>query len=376
MVTQHRDIGLKGMKKASNDSSNPHSNTGLDSQTSTNPDNRVEARIDNLSLLWDFSSGINFMGAIGRWLNTTFDTVNPIGRKIGVYWDRCYSAPGGSLYSERDGLLGKIYCRLSVSGETCSRMSNLQLRSFALWCHYNFQNIRCSRIDFTIHDYSKMLQYENIEQALREENKAGFNLSDCVKNYGDKFHGWTVYLGRRTSDKFARIYNKYAESKGKINCICWESEYKGSVAQKAFQLYLEFPNNDGKFQRLIIDMAIGGFSFVAKIDKNVSRCKLLKWWQEWLDFLGCCPLKISVYSPKTSIAIKKTWVRRSVSKALSLISDAIGLERFQHYLTEILEEAKSRYTNYDTLLLQDYSMHEKEHMYAGIMQGVSIKVNN
>jgi DNA relaxase NicK len=304
--------------------------------------------------LWDKNESTDVIGAIGRFLGVTFDIVNPIGRKIGVWWDRCYSSPDGSLYGERDGFLGKVHCRLSISGETCARTSNCKLRGFALWCSTNLRGLKCSRIDLAIDDYSQILQYDQLQAALDNRQYAGFKMGDCVKNYGGKFHGWTVYLGRRLSDKFVRIYDKYAESKGRIKATRWETEYKHELANKVFATYLEFPENEVEFQAKIVDIAIGGVSFVDKKDKNISRCSLLDWWENWLAFLQCNPFKIRAPRVTVSINKKKNWVARSVVRSLALIKDAIGEVRFEYFLTTEMAEAKLRYTNMDELVLRDY----------------------
>jgi DNA relaxase NicK len=304
--------------------------------------------------LWDKNGSTDIIGVIDRFLGVTFDIVNPIGRKIGVWWDRCYSSPSGSLYSERDGFLGKVHCRLSISGEACTRVGNRKLRGFALWCQANLRGLKCSRIDLAVDDYSQMLEYDQIKTALEQGQYAGFKMADCVKNYGSKWHGWTIYLGRRLSDKFVRIYDKYAESKGQIKATRWETEYKHELANKVFAAYLEFPEDEAEFQSKIVDIAIGGVAFVDKKDKNIIRCSLLDWWREWLAFLQCSPFRVRTAKAETSINKKQNWLSRSVVRSLALVKDAIGEIRFEHFLDTEMAEARLKYTNMDELILRDY----------------------
>lgn len=60
------------------------------------------------------------------------------------------------------------------------------------------------------------------------------NHSGLVSHVTDNRGGWTVYIGSRTSPRFARIYNKYAESRDELyrRCVRWEVEYKDEAANE------------------------------------------------------------------------------------------------------------------------------------------------
>jgi DNA relaxase NicK len=335
-------------------SADPHSNTGSDSQLGAASERCVQARIDHLTLLWDGSGTDELHGVIFRFLGIEFDRVNHIPRKIGVWWDRCYRANTNAIFSERDGSLGAIHCRLSISGEDCGRVGNAKLRGFMIWAYRNLRNLRCSRVDLAIDDFSQHLNLEQMEAEIREGNYSGFKVAKVIENFGEIYHGWCVYMGARSGEKMIRAYNKEAESKGEIKSRRWEPEYKGDTANSVFLMILEFPEDDEEYQRAIINVAVSGVSFIEKNDKNLSRNTLVKWWSDWLEYLRSCPIKPKVARIKTSIEKKKAWIRRAVSKSLAMIQDVLEIGEFQSYLHSIIVDARLRYEEIDLVLMRDY----------------------
>ena len=264
------------------------------------------------------------------------------------------SSVRGSILSERDGADGKIYCRLSISGKDCGANSNIRMRAFIQWASENLANVRCSRIDIAIDDFSRMLEYEQIYQACEQGNYHGFKKSKSTKNHGGKWGGWTCNLASRDGEKFIRIYDKYAESKGKINAIRYEAEISGKLSDKLFHLILGFPNNEAHYQMELINYAIGTIGFIDKVNKNISRNALLPWWEKWIEYLKACPKKLHVRRITPTINSKKRWIDRAVSKSLSLLKDAISAVEFRRFIDMIIDEAKDRYTNFDEMILKEY----------------------
>jgi hypothetical protein len=332
----------------------PRSNTGSDSQTEISLAPLVEARIDALTILWAFSPDCLIDIHIRDWLDIQIDTIDSIGRKIGVWWDRNYHSATGTLYSQRDCANGRIECRLSISGEDCGRLGNSRVIGFMRWCRKNLLNLRCSRIDLFVDDYSKKLKFDNLSEAIKNKNRSGFKKGRCIRDYGGKHEGWTAYLGRRESERMIRVYDKFAESSGMIDAIRWEAEIKGKMANSLFPIILEFPENPEELQQGIINYAIGKVSFINPIDKNVSRCPLLEWWKEWLEMLKCAPKKVFVSRPETTLARTKQWMEHSVSKSLVMLKDGLGIYYFQHFMDELMAIGKSKMKNIDLLKVKDF----------------------
>lgn len=335
-------------------SPDPRSNTGSDSQNGMPTRGRVEAHIDALTVLWTKQTSDGIDRLLSRTFGMTIDRSDSIGRKIGVWWDRNYSTTGGSLLSERSAGNGKVICRLAISGSDCARVGNYRLAGFMLWCQANLANLRCSRIDIALDDYAKKLELNDVERSVANHQHAGFKKGSAVKNYGGKWGGHTVYLGKRNGNKMVRAYDKYAESKGKIDSIRWELELHDEYAQSMYQLILSFPKNNDIFQRKLINYATGAVAFVEHTDKNISRCKPLDWWKEWLEFLNSEPLKIVLPRRETSLQKSKEWVYRQVSKTLCMLKEGLGVYYYQHFLEELLIYGESRMTNLDRLKISDF----------------------
>lgn len=96
----------------------------------------------------------------------------------------------------------------------------------------------CTRIDLQFvvkHDYdnhsfgkTELLIAEEMRETGECESKAGLLLIDGRGKTGD-----TVQIGKRVSDKFGRLYDKWRESGEDVYENCWryEVEYKGDVAR-------------------------------------------------------------------------------------------------------------------------------------------------
>lgn len=332
----------------------PRSNTGSDSHPPTSERGQVEARMDSLSILWTFQASVLIEQHLATWLDIAIDKENSIGRKIGVWWDYNYSSPTGTLLSMRHKGNGKIGCRLSLSGEDCGRLGNLRIRGFMKWCSMNLLDLVCTRIDLAVDDFTKQLDFVNLQTAIRAKQHAGFQVGDCLENFGRKHNGWTAYMGSRESDNFVRAYNKSAESKGLVDSHRWENEVKGLKSIELFSLILGFPEDGAEFQKCVINYAVGGIKFIDKIDKNIDRCPLLDWWKNWIEFLDAVPMKPLVRRSNPTLANTKQWLKHAVSKSLAMMNKALGSYRFEHFIKELMLDGDKRMNELDFLKVEDY----------------------
>jgi len=332
----------------------PLSNTGSDSHPPTETTDYVTARIDSVSLLWEKWGSGNILLALTRYLGVRIGNVHSVGRKIGLVWDRTWSSVCGCLLSERDGAGGKVYVRLSLSGEACGRVDSARLGAFLVWCHRRLSHLKCSRLDIAIDDFGKRLDLEDLQSACEEGNHFGFKESKSTVNYGGKFGGYTVNLGSRHSNNYIRVYDKNAESKGEINAQRFEAEKKAELANEIFLLLIQCPFQGRKYQQNLIDLAIGGIGFIDKQSKNLSRNLLLDWWEEWLDYLHATPIRPHVRRYRTNIGKKKDWLERSAAKSLALLIDALGQLEAAKYINKLISGGRLRYKEIDELILAEY----------------------
>lgn len=337
----------------------PHSNTGSNSQSHEQESSKLTARLDNVSLLWRRGSNYPIAHLIDTFIGVKFDFNILPARVIGVLWHRNWTSPTGTLYSERDTEDGKIYCRLSISGQDCERATNERMWAFLKWAKGHLFGLTCSRIDVAVDDYGKELQYCDINQALIDGNYTGFRAGKTTVNYGGKFKGFTVNLGSRESEKFVRFYDKFAESHGRLDCYRWEVEFKGDMAELVLGRILSYPPHKKNYQVHLIDISVSCVDFIEPIDKNVARNQRLAWWDAWLSRVQSENIRLRVVRVKTAISAKKNWVQRSVSKSLLMIQKSIGVERLENFLLQIMKDAESRLTSMDELIMADYAQNWK-----------------
>lgn len=329
----------------------PPSNTGSNSQLGSQ--SGWSSRVDNLTILWSGTAKMVENVCI-TFFGIRFDWHAPVPRKVGIFWDRTWVSECGALLCERDIGDGRVASRLALGGAICGSVNALRLRGFGLWCQASLPHIRVSRIDLAIDDYDRTINPQDIADALASGNYAGFRRADTVKNHGTKWGGWTYYLGRRDSDKVVRVYDKFAESKGMIDSIRFELEAHDEYAAKIFEAWCECTHDADKIQHLIVNYAIGQLRFINKIDKNISRCPNLAWWDEFISHLKSTPIRMTVVRIKTSVERKIDWLRRSVSKSLAVINDAVGSCRALDLVADCIETARLRYTGQDLIAIDKY----------------------
>lgn len=333
---------------------NPDSNTGLDSQAEPEPFRGIEAKLDGLVIIWTYSADCLVERHLADYCEIVLDMVDSVPRKIGVLWEWSHISPSGTLYCLKRAANGSIRCRLAISGEDASRLGNARLRGFMVWAKKNLLNLECSRIDIAIDDYSKKLQFKQLENAIDDKKHSGFRIGRTFRNHGVKYAGWTVYLGSRKSEFMVRVYDKWAETKGILDCIRWETEIKGDTSNALFPLLIEFPASEQEYQDILIGYAIGKIQFIEPIDKNISRCPLLDWWSDWIEFINCAARKIFVPKKTTTLARTKQWLQKSVSKSLAMIGESLGVYYFSQFVSELLVIGKGKMKNIDVLKVADY----------------------
>ena len=347
--------------------STPHSNTGLKSQLSTNltldrtktepipipiiPSETPALSIDGFTLMWDEDENFAPLVIIKQMLLVEFDFTKSTGMTIGVKWDHVFRGSLGALYMYRITPNGIRY-RLSIPGKVCSSVPlDMVLRFFEI-IHQLNPNVVCSRVDICLDDFTKRLNFEQLSESLKSGDYSGFRTSHGIQNY-DASNGWTVYLGSRQSEHMVRIYNKSAESRGRIDSVRWESEYKGEKANAIFKS-LSIATTLQSSVKLLKGYVLGKIHFIDRTDKNLSRCEKLDWWSEFLDYLSFEPCQILLVKVVTSIESKICWIGKQVEKSLALISRAFGTDKFQNFIDASIESGTSRFKKFDDILLIEY----------------------
>lgn len=134
--------------------------------------------------------------------------------------------------------------------------------------------------------------------------------------------GNTVYIGKRSSDCFLRVYDKRLEQISKLdkdvgfNWVRWELELKKERSQRAVDY-------------LLLDCSLGGvaigilsnyFRVVVKDDSNITRCSTDPLWKKFVE--GVEKLHLSLNKVIKSISKKKDWIIKQCLPTISAVCAA------------------------------------------------------
>lgn len=346
---------------------NPLSNTGLNSQTVHNES--LSVRVDWLQGtirfkdLAELHEVIHFMEGYGK----EKCVLHPErGRFVGKQWHNSGLGIGGSLIlynlpeQEPDGL-GHAF--LSFPAVVLSRLVARDIWRLALGL-VNCWGFKPTRFDIALDDYSKSISYYQVQAALDSKNYTGFRKGFAGRNFdvSGKNAGFTCYLGKRSSSRFARFYDKDAESAGAIKSHRFETEFHDKLAQKALDDWLAIEPEDFEENSpiLLAGLCIGWLDFVSRgTEKNVTRMEKLDWWEAFTQKVGMA-VRHSVEALKTSYQRKREWFTRQVSVTLAMFKKVMGNQCFKQYLASELSDAEERFNEDHKAFIQVYGREGQE----------------
>jgi hypothetical protein len=227
---------------------------------------------------------------------------------------------------------------ISLPGSCLSRLTPAEIKQFAL--EVKALGFGCTRLDIALDDYSKMITFNQVRDAIAKKFRVHFEEADCHQNYG-KWGGFTIAMGSVHSDIRLVFYDKQAESKGQINANRLELRLRNDRAKAAFADWLSAPAE--LEASVLAGMVVGAVSFVRKgKEKNISRMPELPWWKKFKEAVGVC-IRHSFYKSPPTLKRCKAWIRDDVVRSLALIRDVVGVKKFTNWLVKELKEAPSRY---------------------------------
>jgi len=220
-----------------------------------------------------------------------------------------------------------------------------------------------TRIDLNYDDYTRLVTPSEIAEDARKGNFTGFKRIDHRRpekmiNGKMVITGDTLYFGRRGkngSGKYVRIYDKNLESKGEKNCIRYETEFS---KERAAAVVLELAkSSDSDSMAIVIGSLIGGsISFIDRRalgkDKNVSRAKLLPWWQEVVEFLGT--IKLRNKKKIQTVEGSEKWVREVVAPTMAMLWKVKGDEDFATMIYRMVSHGEIRLKDKHFKMIEAY----------------------
>jgi DNA relaxase NicK len=266
---------------------------------------------------------------------------------MGIYWEGSGHSVKGikwgwSLPKQGSNQPGLGF--ISVPGSVLETETGRDVWRTIRGLYYNWK-FKATRIDIALDDYGKLVQPEWVVDALNLKDYARFRDYRMDINGGGKFPGWTFYFGSKKSDRIVRYYNKFAESKGKINAYRWELQLRGSLANAAFKDYAEISSED--FDEVsptyLASTVTGACEFVNKDESvRLSRLERLWWWQKLVDLFG----QVRHSKPKIVKTVDRTinWIRRQVVLSLIVLDEGLGLRESIRFLRGMKAENRERLT--------------------------------
>ena len=131
--------------------------------------------------------------------------------------------------------------------------------------------------------------------------------------------GHTIYLGKRQSALFLRIYDKALEQKtDSIPWVRWELELKEDRAEKAVKQLIAKDN----LGSVCMSILANSLRLIELNNPNKSRCSVNPVWQKFIDNVQ--PLSLYTAPPEKTIPRIKNWVNYQVAPSLAALFYAHG----------------------------------------------------
>jgi hypothetical protein len=329
----------------------PFSNTGVNYQA------HLETTIDTLSGVFRNVPALNDAYGIIDCFERLFDDRVALfpDRAItnGRKWDGHSSGSlrGLKFYWQKPAFSKPGQLCVYASGRCLSRVSQEETKALFQKLNWLYE-FDCTRIDVALDDYSKIVGFEEIKHAIKNNNITGaqkFRFIESFEKDADEL-GVTIYMGSTSSDKMLRMYDKSVESKGEKDCYRWEAQFRRFKANVVFYHWVS-PNCE---QDYLSSVVVGCVDFVDRSsgDHHVDRLPRLPWWEEFLFFVGQ-GTKIPCKKVVASLQKVVDWIGHSVAPSLMRIF-ATHPEEFMPWLQCSMDEAFERFTSSDIAKMQIY----------------------
>lgn len=304
-------------------SETPASNTG--SIRHDSHDNGLRYKLDFLTVtgIGDTEELIDIIWA-ATGCNWDYDNARPGTR--GIFYDlilRSSSTIELAIKINRDDVSRNSY-RLSIPGKPLGDLSESTLSALGQKL-YSF-GCSCTRFDWAIDDYDRVISVDWFETQGRLGNYTGTREFGVYykRKSGQLNDAKTVYFGSFSSEKLLRAYDKNIESRGRINAIRLEGQFRKNLAK----IYFNALFHDDRFQenaKIVSNYAIGSIDFIYRENAVVSRCARIDDWSNFCQRVGQA-VKISAKRVIRTIKEKMDWVERQVAGTLALCALCIGLD--------------------------------------------------
>lgn len=334
------------------------------------PENRLEVHIDWLQFAGEVEAGrlYSLLALVESFTNEEL-LLRP-GKQTTIGYKE-FRNSGRSHKSVRIGWdnqdgNGKCYCLISIPGKVLSAMKMRAVRDLALaivMC-----GLHCTRLDIAVDDYGKRLKLMDMLTASEKKNYAKFRKPP---RFVGSFDGaWAIYFGSRESARSAIVYNKEAESKGRIKAIRLEVRFGAKLAHEVLLQWLTIDPDEWGEQweyqsaNWLMRSAVGSIDFIDREnhpgEKNLSRIPRLDWWQEFIDLVDGDEIYHTALTIEPSLERTAKWHGRQVMRSLACVLTAFGEDAIDWFRNQI-ETAKTSLNERHMKLIKQFKKEYAEY---------------
>jgi DNA relaxase NicK len=229
---------------------------------------------------------------------------------------------------------------VSLSGGALGYFSNEGLDVFG-WLSYLLDlGVVIKRVDLAFDDHDMLINLAKVRRAVRDGSCVTHARSSREVRDLQGGHGWTIYIGSRTSPTMVRIYDKAAEQQVGRWWVRVEVEYK---RERAHQVVLAW--RDAGFSVLAgVGFLRGSVDFrVNDGTATKSRWALADWWAKFVGQVKARRVRVPL--PDRTIEDVARWLHKSVAGALAAFTEVYGdgaLRRLVHRGDRIMSRSHRR----------------------------------
>jgi len=269
---------------------------------------------------------------------------------------------GAQIEHNEGGDTGDGTCCVNLTGAPLRELTDQQ--TYDLILAFRELGMTAKRLDAAWDDHKHHITVYDLDKLYKESQDdgdgnlkiAGFqSVRSLASGKHMKNKGGTVEMGRRGSlgaGKFLRVYDKHAESKGKINATRWEIELTGERAAMYFMWLCEAIGPADMTTRL--GKIIGGsvdFKIRKREEKHLDRLTQQAWWTQILKKLEA--VAFGVPAEATTLQAKLTWIQNALPRSLAMVrrwfTDNPGALTFDNFLRDLLCHGENKMTLLDQL---------------------------
>lgn len=293
------------------------------------------------------------------------------------YYTILYNDVRGRNFEKGDPSLErflKMGIHFEFSGNGCKRLverlkeSSMDIREYLLFLSQ--YGVKFARIDIAYDDYNKLLDFDVMEQKMKDglvitkmrsaKHVEGYTKIESLGNEG-KRKGVTLYFGNRSSRAFGRFYDKLAEQLDKRKEVdadieTWqryELVLKKEKATDFVEKYKECPDL-GKLYKQIMG---GLIRFIDDTDINKTRCETSQFWKEFLS--DEIPVVLSSKKSDSDLLSVIEWFDKSVLNSLIVLLTIAEYENIDFF--ELLVNSKRTLNIRQQNMINEYLTMDEEY---------------